>query len=382
MSGGEQAESRVASGLEGVVVSESTITLVDGSNGELWFRGYNVRDFADKADYLAVVHLLWHERWPTAEEQAAFERRLRARRALPPPIQELLRQVPARGSSPMAVVRTAVSLLGMLDPDADATTREAVVDKATTVLATMPTLVAALGRRMRGEEPVAPDPELGHAANYLYMLRGARPSADEAAGLSTLMTLHCEHELNASTFTARTVIGTLSDYYSALVSAIAALKGPRHGGALDEVMTVLREIGRPEAVPAYVERALAQKRRLPGFGHRVYRKRDPRAPIQAAIVRRLAERSDAPGWFEVAARLEQEMQARKRLPANVDYYAGVALHYLGFPTDLFTGFMASARVAGWTAHILEQYADNRLIRPRAQYRGPRGLAYPPAATNS
>ncbi len=371
---------QIVSGLDGVLACESAIALVDGEAGELFFRGYDVSDFAERADYLSVVHLLWYGRWPTPSEQATFDQDVRARRALPEELQAVLRLVPDHIANPMAALRTAVSLLGALDPGGDATTLPDVVSRATTLLARMPTLVAALARLRRGLSAIAPDAELGHAANYLYMLRGTRPSADEAAALNTLMTLHAEHELNASTFTARTVIGTLSDYYSAITAALSALKGPRHGGAIDAVLPLIRDISSPDAVPAYVEQALTQKRRLPGFGHRVYRERDPRAALQAAVVQRLISGTAETTLFEIARRLEAEMFARKRLPANVDYYAAVALGYLAFPSDLHTSFIASTRVAGWTAHILEQSADNRLIRPRALYRGPRRLAYPPSAT--
>jgi citrate synthase len=372
-----RGDQQVVAGLDGVLACESAITLVDGDNGELFFRGYDVRDFAEQADYLAVVQLLWSGRWPSPAEHAAFDQQVRSRRGLPP---EVLRLIPMQSANPMAVLRTAVSLLGALDPLGDVTSPAAVVSQATTLLARMPTLVAALGRDRRGLPTIAPDPELGHAANYLYMLRGIRPTADEAAGLNTLMALHAEHELNASTFTARIVVGTLSDYYSAMTAALGALKGPRHGGAIDAVLPLLRDIGSPEAVPAYVDRALAERRRLPGFGHRVYREHDPRAPLQAAVAQRVGADTQEPMLFEIARSLEAELFTRKRLPANVDYYAAVALGYLGFPPDLLTSFIASSRIAGWTAHVLEQTAENRLIRPRALYRGPRRRPCPPPAT--
>jgi citrate synthase len=363
----------VTGGLDGVVACESAVTLVDGENGELFFRGYAVRDFADRADYLRVVQLLWHGTWPSQDAQNTFERRIRAQRQLPAEVHQLLQLIPVDTANPMSVIRTVVSLLGARDagPEHD------VLAKATSLLARMPTLVAAIGRLMRGQQPIEPDPELGHATNYLYMLRGTRPSADEAAGLNTLLTLHAEHELNASTFAARTVVGTLSDYHSAITAAVGALKGARHGGAIDAVVPLVDEIGSPDAVPAFVSRALADKRKLPGFGHRVYRRIDPRAALQAAIVRRLSTSPSNAMRFQIAQRLESEMLARKGLPANVDYYAALALSCLGFPPDLFTSFIASTRITGWTAHIFEQYADNRLIRPRAEYRGLRDLVYAP-----
>jgi citrate synthase len=349
-------------GLDGVIACDSAITLVDGEKGELFFRGYPVAELAEQADYLAVLYLLWHSQWPTSAEQAAFDHEVRARREVPAEAQTLLHLLSQRQARPMAALRTVVSLLGALEEAEDP------LISALTLVARMPGLVASLARLTSGLTSVAPNPDLGHAANYLYMLHGSPPMPEEAEALNALLILHMEHELNASTFAARTVIGTGSDYFSAIAAAIGALKGPRHGGAIDAVVPMLREIGSPEAVPSYVERALCQHRKLPGFGHRVYRHRDPRAAIQA----RIAERHRDAALVRTARRLEQEMLDRKGLPANVDYYAAIGLDALGLPNELFTSFIASARVAGWTAHILEQLTNNRLIRPRALYTGPRG----------
>jgi citrate synthase len=271
---------------------------------------------------------------------------------------------------------------GALDPTADDISREAVLDKATGVLARLPTLVAAMSRMVQDEAPIAPDPSLGHAANYLYMLRGVPGSESDAQALNTILTLYAEHELNASTFAARTVVGTLSDYYSAVVAGVSAIKGPLHGGAVDEAMRLFRDIGSPDNVSPYLERALGEKRKLPGFGHRVYRTRDPRAYHLERIARQLGEQAGEPIWFEIATRVEQEMVARKHLNANVDYYAALALYHLGFPLNMFTSVIVSSRIVGWTAHILEQYENNRLIRPRAMYRGRSGLEYRQAVTSS
>jgi len=345
-------------GLDGVVACESAITLVDGENGRLFFRGYDVRDLAERADFPTAVQLLWLGRWPTPDEEAAFDQQVRARSAVPEEVASLLRLLGNRRAEPMGALRTAVSLLGALDP----------LQEGVDLVARMPTLVCGLARLRRGMQMLAPDPQLGHATNYLYMLHGTRATPEDASALSALMILHMEHELNASTFAARTVVGTASDYISGITAAIGALKGPRHGGAIDQVVPMLREIGSPEAVPDYVALALSRRRKLPGFGHRVYRHRDPRTEVQRGI----AERIGDPGLVATAQRLEQEMLHRKGLPANVDYYAALGLDALGFPVDSFTSFIASARVAGWTAHIAEQLAHNRLIRPRALYTGPRG----------
>jgi citrate synthase len=372
------SEPRVVAGLEGVLACESSIASIDGPNGVLEYRGYNIRAFADEADFLAVSYLLWYGRWPSPAELRDFTSRVDGQRRLPEQVHALLRLVPIHRTNPMAVVRTAVSLRGALDPDADDTGHDAVLAKASGVLARLPTLVAAISRLVQDREPIAPDPALDHCTNYLYMLRGERPAPEDARSLNTIMTLYAEHELNASTFAARSVVGTLSDYYSAVVAGIAALKGPLHGGAVDDAMRLFREIGSVDNVGPYLDRALAERRKIPGFGHRVYRTRDPRAYHLEAIAKRLAGASGEPRWFEIATRVEQEMIERKRINANVDYYAALALYYLGFPLSMFTSFITSARIAGWTAHIVEQYDNNRLIRPRALYTGPSGLAYPPA----
>jgi citrate synthase len=365
----------VISGLEGVLACESSIASIDGPNGILQYRGYNIRDFADDADFLGVTYLLWYGRWPSTSELHTFDAHVRERRVLPDGVKALLKIVPVRTANPMAAVRTCVSLRGALDPTADDISHAAVLEKAAGVLARLPTLVAALSRMVQDKDTIEPDSSLDHCDNYLYMLHGQRPSAEDARSLNTIMTLYAEHELNASTFATRTVVGTLSDYYSAVVAGIAALKGPLHGGAVDEAMTLFREIGSVDRIGPFLDQALAERRKIPGFGHRVYRTRDPRAYHLDAIAKRLASASRDPHWYEIATRVEQEMIARKRINANVDYYAALALYYLGFPLNMFTSVIASTRIAGWTAHIAEQYENNRLIRPRALYTGPSGLAY-------
>jgi citrate synthase len=375
------SEPHVISGLEGVLATESSIASIDGPNGVLAYRGYNVRDFADDADFLAVTYLLWYERWPSAAELADFDTRVRAQRVLPDQVKSMVQLVPLDTANPMAVVRTAVSLRGALDPTADDISHEAILAKATTVLAKLPTLVTALSRLVQGRTPIEPEPSLDHCTNYLYMLTGEQPTAEDVRSLNTIMTLYAEHELNASTFATRTVVGTLSDFYSAVVAGVAALKGPLHGGAVDDAMRLFREIGSVDQVGPYLDAALAERRKIPGFGHRVYRTRDPRAYHLEAIAGRLADARGEPVWFEIATRVEQEMIARKRINANVDYFAALALYYLGFPLNMFTSFIASSRIAGWTAHIAEQYANNRLIRPRALYTGQSGLHYQPIAAS-
>lgn len=360
---------RVMSGLEGVIACESAITFIDGAAGVLAYRGKDIHSIAERLSFEETVFLLWEGRLPDSGELASFRGELAARRSVAPPVLELLRAAPPY-AHPMARLRTAVSLIGELDPDQEASGPAANRAKAMALTAQMATLVAAMARLAAGQEPVAPDPSLSHAANYLYMLTGERPAEQAVRAVDTTLVLYADHELNASTFTARCVVGTLADLYSAVVAAIGALKGPLHGGAIDDAIRTIKAIGSVEAVGPWLDQALAQKRRVAGFGHRVYKVVDPRAIHLQRMAEALARSHREPQWMEVARALQEELLQRKGLKANVDYYASLVLYYLGFPLDLFTTFIASSRVAGWCAHILEQYANNRLIRPRALYTGP------------
>lgn len=358
----------VISGLEGVLACESAITYIDGPNGVLQYRGYDIHDFAETASFESVVYLLWTGDWPTDAQLAEFRRDLAGRRAVPGYVVDLLRQLPAT-AHPMSALRTAVSALGAFDPHEGEPGPEADRRKAANLVAQLATIVALQCRLARGQAPVEPDPTLGHAENYLYMLTGARPEPGAVQALDAALVIYADHELNASTFTGRVVAGTLSDLYSAIVAAIGALKGPLHGGAIDDAMRLFQEIGAVENVRPYVDAALAAKRKIPGFGHRVYRTLDPRAVHLKEMARRLAEATGETRWFAVATATQEYLLEKKRLNANVDYYAALVLYHLGFPLSLFTNFVASSRIAGWCAHLLEQYANNRLIRPRAKYVG-------------
>ena len=370
-------EPRVVSGLEGVLACGSSVCFIDGPAGTLLYRGYEIGDFVEEAAFLDVAWLLWHGDWPTAAESARFAAAVAAHRALPPAVAEYLAGAPMATANPMAVVRTAVSMLGADDPSADDLSAAAVTAKATALLGLLPTVVAAMSRLTRFQEPVAPDPDLDHAANFGYMLTGQRPAARAAHALNAALNTYAEHELNASTFAARTTVGTLSDYYSAVVSAVGAVKGSLHGGAVDDAMGVFAEIGAPEGVAGFAAAALEARRKVPGFGHRVYRTRDPRAAAMDRLAGELGAAAGEPEWHDIATGLERELKERKGLNANVDYYSALVLHHLGFPLKMFTSFIVTSRVAGWTAHILEQYADNRLIRPRSLYQGPAARPYPP-----
>jgi citrate synthase len=369
------ASEQVIRGLEGVLACESSVAFIDGNIPELSYRGYNIHDIAETLTYEQVVYLLWHGELPSADQLRPFNADLAARRGLPSVVIDLLRLMPP-SAHPMAGLRTAVSLVGTLDPQADDNSPEDLRRKAADLTAKMPTIVAAQARIQMGQALIEPDPSLSLAGNYYYMLTGKQPDATITRTIDTSLLLYAEHETNASTFTCRAVVGTESDFYSAVVAGIGAIKGPLHGGAIDEVMKMFLEIDQPERAVAYIDQALAARRKVAGFGHRVYRAGDARAPHLRTMAQRLAESTGDRKWFTMATTIEQRMREAKGIIANVDYYAAPVLYYVGFPLALFTNFVASARISGWSAHIFEQYADNRLIRPRALYTGHRGRQLP------
>jgi citrate synthase len=369
------ASEQVISGLEGVLACESSVAFIDGTIPELSYRGYNIHDIAETLTYEQVVYLLWNADLPSAEQLRTFNADLAARRGLPSVVIDLLRLMPP-SAHPMAGLRTAVSLLGTLDPQADDHSSTDLRRKAADLTAKMPTIIAAQARVQMGQAPIEPDAALSMAGNYYYMLTGKQADATITRTIDTSLLLYAEHETNASTFTCRAVVGTESDFYSAVVAGIGAIKGPLHGGAIDEVMKMFLEIDQPERAAAYIDQALAARRKVAGFGHRVYRAGDARAPHLRTMAQRLAESTGDRKWFTIATTVEQRMREAKGIIANVDYYAAPVLYYLGFPLALFTNFVASARISGWSAHIFEQYANNRLIRPRALYTGHRGRQLP------
>jgi citrate synthase len=362
--------------LEGVVVTDSRICFVDGIEGRLLYQGYDIHDLAGGASFEEVTYLLWHGDLPTRPQLDALNRDLTGARALPEPVVSLLRSVP-KDALPMDVLRTAVSTLGLYDPDAKDNSFDASVRKSVRLTAQVATIVAAIGRLRAGKAPVAPDPKLGHAANFLYMLWGAPADAESVRAVDIALVLHADHELNASTFSARVTAATLADMHSAITSAIGTLKGPLHGGANEAVMRLLLEIGdAAKAVPA-VSRMLAAKQKVPGFGHRVYKTEDPRATHLRQMSEVLGRQHGQSQWFEISRAIEQYMLREKRIYANVDFYSASVYYALGIPIELFTPMFAVSRISGWTAHVLEQFADNRLIRPRAEYTGPRRRAFVP-----
>ena len=356
-------------GLEGVVAATSQLCDLDGAHGRLAYRGYDIDDLARRAEFEEIVWLLWHGDLPRPDELAGFHKELAEARALSPVVGKALKLLP-RETHPMRVLQTTIALLGGLDPDAEDNSPEANRRKAARLVAQMATVTAAFHRIRQGHRPVRSRSDLCHAASFLHMLAGRKPKPVNVRALNAALVLYAEHELNASTFTARTVASTLSDMHSAISGALGALKGPLHGGAGEAVMRTLQEIGSPERAEAFTLTALAEKRRLMGFGHRVYKAGDPRARILRKLAEKACRQSGKGIWFDTALRLHEAVNREKGLIPNVDFYSAPLFYALGIPIDLFVPVIAVARIAGWSAHVLEQHADNRLIRPRAEYSGP------------
>jgi len=368
-------------GLEGVVVAETELSKIYGEEGRLVYRGYEIEDLAEHATFEEVCHLLWYGELPTREQLAALNERLVADRDVNPEVIDILRRLPP-STHPMAALRTGASALASFDPEAEDMSPEANQRKAIRLTAKMPTLTAAIDRLRNGKEPIAPRKDLGLAANFLYMLSGSEPDELNARIMDVAFTLHAEHGMNASTFAARVTVATLSDMHSGVVSAIGTLKGPLHGGANERVMEMLKAIGEPENAEPWVRAALERKERIMGFGHRVYKALDPRAPILKKLAEELAAKGGNTKWLEISERIQavmrEEMEKRgKPIYPNVDFFSASVYYTLGIPSDLFTNIFACARTAGWTAHIMEQLKDNRLIRPKAEYVGPLGKKVQP-----
>ncbi len=367
----------VNSGLEGIVAAATATSLVDGKNGRLVYRGYDIDELAAHSTYEEVAHLLWYGRLPARAELAELEHSLAIQRELPKDIERLLGIAP-RTAHPMDILRTAVSALGLYDPDARDNSREANLRKSIRLTAQVPTIVAAYDRIRAGKEMVHPRADGSLANNFLYMLFGRDPEPEVGRIFDVCLVLHCEHGLNASTFSARVTASTLSDMHSAITSAIGTLKGPLHGGANERVMETLLKIGDPRSAGRQVEEMLARKERIMGFGHRVYKTEDPRATILRRHSEALGRRNGDLRWYEISREVEKAMRADKPdLYPNVDFYSASVYHMMGIPIDEFTPIFAISRMAGWTAQLLEQYANNRLIRPESEYIGPPSLKYVP-----
>ncbi len=370
------AASASAAGLRGVVAASSSVGDVNGEKGELIYQGINIHDLADNSTFEEVVFLIWHGRLPKSQELDELKRGLGQCYELPQEITALMRQFP-RDAEPMDVLRTAISALDFYDKSAADTSREASLRTATRLTAQVPSIVAASHRLRQGLEPIEPKPELKIATNFLYMLKGEMPSDMDAHIFDVCLILHADHELNASTFTARVVAGTLADMYGAVTAAIAALSGPLHGGANTNVMKMLLEIDDVERVEPYIKEALAAKRKIMGFGHAVYRTEDPRATHLRRFSKEMGERAGDTKWYDMSRKVEEVIMREKGLYPNVDFFSASTYYMMGIPLELYTPIFAVSRISGWTGHILEQYGNNKLIRPRAEYIGQRGVAYVP-----
>jgi len=357
-------------GLEGIVATNSSICYIDGDRGVLAYRGIDVHELAEHSNFEETCYLLWFGRLPCEEELQDLRNRLAQERQLDPAIIQLLRSVP-EGALPMDVLRTAVSALAFYDADEKNNDHDANVRKAIRLTSQIAMIVAAYDRIRKGNPVIEADCSLSHAANFLLQLNGTKPSSTAERAFDIALILHADHELNASTFAARVTAATLSDMHSAITSAIGALKGPLHGGANEAVFRILETIQRQKADPVeYVRNMLAQKKKVPGFGHRVYHTEDPRATHLRTMSRDLGRSSGQPQWYAMSEQIEQFVKAEKKLNANVDFYSASTYHVLGIDEDMFTPVFAVSRISGWAAHVIEQLDDNRLIRPRADYQGP------------
>lgn len=370
-------EPRIYRGLKDVYFERSGTTFIDGKAGELRYRGYSIHDLAAHSSFEETAYLLIHGELPTAAELKAFDAELKAARTLPAEVLDVIRLV--QGAHPMDVLRTAVSALAAFDPETADTSRAATIRKGVRLSSQVPMIVAAHERIRNGLAPLEPDPGLGHAANFLWLLKGEKPSDDAADLLDTDLVLHAEHGSNASSFTARVVIGTDANIHAAITSAIAALSGPAHGGAAEDVMRMAEEIGDPANTAAYVKAKRAAKEPITGFGHRVYRAEDPRARHMREGVKRLSKEMGEPKWYEILESVVAEMKpyARHGVNVNVDFYSGVIYYLHKIPKDLFVPIFAIGRVPGWTVQVLEQLDNNILIRPLTLYAGPEARPYVP-----
>lgn len=372
-------ESTAASaGLRGVVAAQSAIGDVNGEQGILIYQGYDIHDLAENSTFEEVVFLLWNGRLPQQDELEALTAEIRANYEAPKEVIELMKQYPM-DADPMDVLRTAVSSLDFYDKDGHGTDRENALKAAIKLTGQIGTISAAWDRIRNGKDVVAPDKNLSIAENFLHMLRGEKPDADEARMFDIALILHADHELNASTFTTRVVAGTLADMYGAVTAGIAALAGPLHGGANTNVMKMLIEIGDMSKVDAFVDNALAEKKKIMGIGHAVYKTEDPRATWLRKFSKQMADKKGEQKWYEMSQRIEQLMHEKKGMFPNVDFYSASTYYLMGIPLDLYTPIFAVSRISGWTGHILEQYGNNKLIRPRAEYIGARDQKYVPIA---
>ena len=375
-------EDTIHRGLDGVNIDTSEISSIDGQKGELVYRGYDIRELADEASFEEVTYLLWNDDLPTESQLSEFKEQIASHVGIPDEVCDMLGRLP-EGIHPMHAVRTAISLLGALDKEADSVEPENVHRIGLRLMAQFPTIVAAYNRLRDGKDVIQPDPGLSIAENFLYTLNGEKPTDAAARVMDVALVLHAEHGSNASAFVARATASSLADVYGAITAAVASLKGRLHGGANTAVMNALEEIGSVDGVEDYVMNILGQdKGRVMGFGHRVYRVLDPRAVILKKVSHQLAEESGDSKWFEMSLKMEEVMEREmdkkgKQVRPNVDFFSASVYRMLGFPADMYTPIFAVARISGWMAHLYEQYDDNRLMRPRLVYEGPKGKTFTP-----
>jgi citrate synthase len=370
------ATTEIERGLEGVVIAKSAITFIDGQQGILRYRGIDINELAAKSNFEETTYLLWNGNLPNKAQFSEFKKELATYRPLPPEVLKLLRGIP-KGAIPMEAARTAVSYMALFPRKKNETFDQFNRRKSLQLTATLATIVATYERIRKGKTPIKPDPKLGHAANFLYGLWGKKPDEASRAAFDTISVLYADHEMNASTFAAVVATSTLADLGGAVTSAIATLAGPLHGGSNQRVMETLEEIGTRENVEAYVEKELAAGRRIMGFGHRIYKTYDPRARILKRIAEKLSEDRGTKKGFEIAEEVERTVMEKRKLWPNIEFWAAVVLNALGVPKDLMPAVFACNRISGWIAHIYEQYADNRLIRPLTEYVGPSQVPYVP-----
>ncbi|WNB93168.1 citrate synthase [Bacillus sp. NEB1478] len=362
-------------GLEGIVATTSSVSSI--IDDVLTYRGYSIDDLADHATFEEVVYLLWNKKLPNQSELEEFKSELSEASELPAELLEHMKSLPLKNAHPMTVLRTLISMLAMYDKDAEDMSTEGNYKKAIRLQAQIASIVTAFSRIREGKDPVSPKKELSFAGNFLYMLTGKEPDEISETAINKALVLHADHELNASTFTARVCVATLSDIYSGVTAAIGALKGPLHGGANEQVMKMLSEIGEEENVDSYLDKAIENKQKIMGFGHRVYKNGDPRAKHLREMSKQLTTITGEEKWYTMSVKIEETLKEKKGLLPNVDFYSASVYHSLGIDHDLFTPIFAVSRISGWNAHILEQYEDNRLIRPRADYIGPDKQMYVP-----
>ncbi len=370
------ATTEIERGLEGIVIAKSAITFIDGEQGILRYRGIDINELAAKSNFEETTYLLWNGNLPNKTQLSEFKKELAAHRPLPAEVLKLLRGIP-KGAIPMEVARTAVSYMALFPRKKGETFDEFNRRKSLQLTGTLATIVASYERIRKGKTTTKPNPRSGHAANFLYGLWGKKPDEQSRAAFDTLSILYADHEMNASTFAAVVATSTLADLGGAVTSAIATLAGPLHGGSNQRVMEMLEEIGSKEKVEAYVDSELAAGRRIMGFGHRIYKTYDPRARILKTIAEKLTEGRGSRKWLDVAEEVEKVVMEKRKLWPNIEFYAAVVLNALGVPRDVMPAVFACNRISGWIAHINEQYADNRLIRPLTEYVGPAQVPYVP-----